>query len=265
MAGKADAEVRRITVRNPQQVIEAVTANIPTQKFMVFALAEACPTFEYFKGACAEIGRGLGPLDIQNADGDEIVEVYNRKKGSIADGVRYHQTRDGGDIHTDSVNRRNSTLYLLLGCAAPAALGGENILVRADRVLSVLERYPDVEATLREEFWFEGRGMNATSALFRMPVLEGTRAAPQFHYLRPYIENAMKRGGTPVTASQSYAFDVLDSILEDSANQHRLHLAKGDLLVTSDAEVLHGRTSFVDGEVANSWFDHRRMLRLWVV
>ena len=50
----------------------------------------------------------------------------------------------------------------------------------------------------------------------------------------------------PLTPRQLYALDVLDSLLENPLNQVRFKLIPGDILLTRDAQVLHGRTSFSD-------------------
>jgi hypothetical protein len=51
------------------------------------------------------IGGILGESLIQNEVGDRVVCVYDRdRKNSMSQGARYHQTREGGSIHTDNVN-----------------------------------------------------------------------------------------------------------------------------------------------------------------
>ena len=193
-----------------------------------------------------------------------MVEVYNRNIGHIEDGARYHQTRQGGDIHTDSVNRPEPMRYLVMACAEPALAGGESILIRARDLLDRLRPYPEVIDTLSQPFYFEGRGMAANPALFQMPVLTQTGNGPVFRYLRPYIASAHDRAGTPLGRDQLYAFDMLDTFLESSALQHRLSLRQGDILVTDDTRVFHDRTSFVDKPRAGAWTKGRCILRYWV-
>ena len=58
--------------------------------------------------------------------------------------------------------------------------------------------------------------------------------------------SAHQKVGTPLKPIQLYALDVLDSLLESPSNQIRFNLVPGDVLLTKDSQVLHGRTSFSD-------------------
>ena len=74
----------------------------------------------------------LGRLIIQNKEGNKLVVVYDRnRKFSIDKGARYHQTREGGSIHTDNVNVSLKWDYMILSCLSPGLVGGETILVSA--------------------------------------------------------------------------------------------------------------------------------------
>ncbi|SHJ78806.1 Taurine catabolism dioxygenase TauD, TfdA family [Shimia gijangensis] len=241
-----------------------VDAVLKADDFTVLDLGQYCDSYEGFKSACTALASALGTLMVQNEDGATVVEVYDRNVGRIEEGVRYHQTRQGGDIHTDSVNRPDPMKYLILGSAATSVIGGESILIRAREVIARLQGMPEVLDILRQPFWFEGRGMSAEQELFQQPVLRGPDEAPDFRYLRPYIASAHERAGTPLTTDQTYAFDVLDSVAELSDMQHRFMLEQGQMLLAVDTRVFHGRTSFVDGVTPGAWVKGRRMLRYWV-
>lgn len=217
-----------------------------------------------FARLCTVLGASLGELVVQNADGARLIEVYDRGIGRIEDGVRYHQTRQGGDIHTDSVNHPIPFSYLLLACTAPATIGGESILVCAPDLMSALERFPDVIDTLREEYWFEGRGMDQSVGFFKAPILFDKAGEPHFRYLRGYIESAHRQCGVTLTTDQTEAFDVLDALLGCAHLQKRLALGAGDILITIDTQVFHGRTAFIDRGAPDGWASHRHMFRLWV-
>lgn len=232
--------------------------------FTLLDLTPHCDRYAHFKTTCTALASALGPLMVQNDAGDTVVEVYDRNIGSIDQGVRYHQTRQGGDIHTDSVNRPRPMRFLLLASAATAVIGGESIVVRARDVLAHLRDMPDVIDTLRQPFWFETRGMSDKVELFQLPVLAGSDDLPEFRYLRPYIASAHTRAGTPLTAAQTYAFDVLDAVIELGAVQNRFMLEQGQVLIAADTRVFHGRTSFIDGTLPDAWVTGRRMLRYWV-
>ena len=55
----------------------------------------------------------LGKI-VQNEKGDKLVYVFDRDRNlSINAGGRYHQTREGGSIHTDNVNLKIKWDYLI--------------------------------------------------------------------------------------------------------------------------------------------------------
>ncbi len=241
-----------------------VDRHLAAEDFGVLRLGGPCSDYPAFRAAADRIANALGTLMVQNEDGATVVEVYDRHVGRIEDGARYHQTRQGGDIHIDSVNRPDPMKYLILACAAPALIGGESIYVRGRDVYDRLLAWPKVIETLTQPFWFEGRGMSAEPVLFQLPVLTVTDTGVAFRYLRPYIESAHARAGAPMTPDQVYAFDVLDSLLELGALQHRFTLDQGDVVIANDVAVFHGRTSFIDGAIPGAWTQGRCMLRYWI-
>ncbi len=208
-------------------------------------------------------GEGLSPLErqaaiwivanclgeplVQDSQGNRLIHVYDRDRTKrIADGARYHQTREGGSLHTDNVNMPDAWEFLVFGCVEPALIGGETVLAHGELVHRLLEQVaPEALAILREPFWWEYRGI--ADALYQAPVITYDQAGrPNYRYLRPYLESAHRKAGTPLTERQFWALDVLDSAMELGANQLRLTLRAGDILITHDSRILHGRTSFAD-------------------
>jgi alpha-ketoglutarate-dependent taurine dioxygenase len=72
---------------------------------------------------------------------------------------------------------------------------------------------------------------------------------------------------------QLYAIDTLDALLEHSDNQYRHTFSAGEILITFDSQVLHGRTCFSDAFNAvtiNEWKKDqhkplkRTMDRIWI-
>lgn len=255
LSGEAD-ETRKFA--------DEVETHLDACDFGILDLNAFCGDYEAFKAASTRLASILGDLMAQNEAGDTVVEVWDRNTGRIKEGVRYHQTRQGGDIHTDSVNRPDPMKLLVLGCASTAVVGGESILIRAREICGYLKAFPEVEAILRQPFYFEGRGMSQEVELFQLPVLSGPDDKPDFRYLRSYITSAHDRAGQPLTTDQIFAFDVLDALNEMSELQHRFTLQQGQLLIAYDTRVFHGRTSFVDGVTPGAWSKGRRMLRYWV-
>lgn len=221
------------------------------------------------------MGNVLGETLVQNEAGDRAILVYDRDRtNSMNKGARYHQTREGGTIHTDNVNVPFKWQYLLLACISPAMAGGENILVNALTVHKILkEKHPDVLTILEKNFFWEQRGV--ADATYEAPIITyNQKGEPEFRHLRPYMESAHKKLNCPLTDEQTYALDTLDAVLEHSDNQYRHSFLAGEVLLTYDAQVLHGRTPFSDDLYAvtvHEWRrDHhkplkRTMDRLWVM
>ena len=219
------------------------------------------------------VSKILGSLIIQNNNNDKLIFVYDRDRNfSMHKGSRYHQTREGGSIHTDNVNVKKRWDYMILSCLSSPEVGGENIFVNADLVFSKLKKFPVALSTLKKNFLWEKRGIS--KSFYKAPVLTFNNSVPEFRYLRPYMVSAYERKKLPMTKKQLYSLDTLDAILEDSQNQMRKKMKPGDLLLVKDAQFFHGRTSFSDYLGArdifnsklkrNNKFFKRTMLRAWI-
>tara|TARA_B100001121_G_C18621563_1_gene589613 strand:+ start:85 stop:1005 length:921 start_codon:yes stop_codon:yes gene_type:complete len=218
------------------------------------------------------VSKILGLLIIQNNNNDKLIYVYDRDRNfSMHKGSRYHQTREGGSIHTDNVNVKKRWDYMILSCLSSPEVGGENIFVNADLVYSKLKKFPTALDTLKKDFLWEKRGIS--KSFYRAPVLTFKGNVPEFRYLRPYMMSAYARKKLPMTKKQLYSLDTLDAILEDSQNQVRKKMNPGDLLLVKDAQFFHGRTSFSDfldasdifnSKLKNNKYFKRTMLRAWI-
>lgn len=220
------------------------------------------------------IGSYFGELLVQNEQGDKVIMVYDRDRtASMHQGARYHQTREGGSIHTDNVNIPDPWDFLILACLAPGEVGGESILVDGIKVHQRLQRdFPRALDTLTQNFYWEMRGV--ADAQYSAPIITyDKKGEPLFRHLRPYMESAHQKVKIPLTPEQLYALDVLDALTNSLEFQIRLSLKKGDLLLSRDAQVLHGRTCFSDSLEAVTYDNYikgpggqlkRTMERLWI-
>jgi alpha-ketoglutarate-dependent taurine dioxygenase len=193
------------------------------------------------------IANCLGKLLEQDSDGNRLIHVFDRdRRRRMRDGARYHQTREGGSLHTDNVNAPDPWEFLVFGCVEPALIGGESVLAHADLIHRRLEQsIPEALKILQQPFHWEYRGIS--DALYQAPIITyDDKSRPHFRYLRPYLESAHQKAGEPLTEEQTWALDVLDSAMELSEVQLRLTLQAGDVLITHDSRILHGRTSFAD-------------------
>ena len=214
-----------------------------------------------------------GDTLVQNASNDKLIEVYDRdRKLSMDRGSRYHQTREGGSIHTDNVNIPTGWEYLMFGCLSSSKAGGETILVDSKIIYKELNsNFIEAKKVLEKNFFWEKRGV--ADELYRAPILTyDKKNQPMFRYLRPYLEAAHVKAQKQLTPKQLYALDVLDALLETSKFQFRYKMQKGDILFNLDSKVLHGRTSFSDAydalplaKIKNKESRLKRtMIRVWI-
>lgn len=227
-----------------------------------------------FRKFVAQLGHGLGELVVQNSEGQRLITVYDRDPNrTMAQGARYHQTHEGGSIHTDNVNIPEPWQYLILSCLAQAPVGGENILVNGDDVVALMrQNFPSALKILEAPFIWEKRGVS--DELYEAPIITyDKKGHAEFRHLRPYMESAHKRADKAMTAEQIQAVDILDAYLNTSSLQARFVLKPFECLVSLDSRTLHGRTCFADalGSVDITQWENqtnapkrRTMERLWV-
>lgn len=212
----------------------------------------------------------LGDPLVQNAMGERSILVFDRDVSkTMADGQRYHQSREGGSLHTDNVNVPNTWEYMLLTCLKPAMQGGENILVSGFSLYNYLEENdPTAIETLSEDFLFEFRGFD--SRFYRAPILFFNKLGqPCFRWLRDYIESAHRRASVPLTPKQLAAMDALTAASLKPELQVHYRFRQGEILFANDMQLLHGRTAFVDAAPSSPEYDmanpqNRLLQRNWL-
>ena len=249
--------VEQLTPENPTVVLKLGSNwNIPVLKRIVPLL-----------------GKTIGELIEQNAEGSTSVAVYERDRSfNMYDGARYHQTRQGGMLHTDNVNSPKTLDYLVFSCLQPAVIGGESVIVSAKELVTVLrKRCPDVLATLERPDWqWDMRGVSDKT--YTAPVIDyDTDGNPTIRYLRPYMEGAYKNAGIEMTDEQVIAMDMIDALTESSELQVVYQLERGDVFISLDNYALHGRRAFCDPlnavDIESDYTTaplKRTMQRIWV-
>lgn len=219
------------------------------------------------------ISNYAGEILIQNSTNDKLIEVSDRdRKSSMHKGSRYHQTREGGSIHTDNVNIPEGWDYLMFACLSNSKAGGETILVDSKVIHKELStKFIQAKKVLEKNFFWEKRGI--ADELYKAPIITyDKKKQPNFRYLRPYLEAAHIKINKKLTTKQLYALDILDALLETSQFQFRYKMRKGDILFNLDSKVLHGRTSFSDALDSISYSEigkdenrlKRTMIRVWI-
>jgi TfdA family taurine catabolism dioxygenase TauD len=226
--------------------IEACRRRVECEERAVLIRAVPGLTFHERRALAWIVANLFGEPLAQNTDGDRLIAVYARPGTKrIAEGARYHQTREGGGVHTDNVNMPDFWEYLVFSCIRPARVGGESILLSGFAVHDELLQVPEALVILRRPFWWEYRGIS--DDLYQAPIVTYNDAGePRFRYLRRYLESAHARAGDPLSVEQAWALDTLDAVLDMPHLQFRTKLSEGEILVTYDSQVLHSRTSFAD-------------------
>eukprot|EP00053_Salpingoeca_punica_P002207 m.36658 g.36658 ORF g.36658 m.36658 type:complete len:366 (+) comp11449_c0_seq1:56-1153(+) len=212
----------------------------------------------------------LGEPLVQNAEGNRSVMVYDRDSSrKMSDGQRYHQSHEGGSLHTDNVNVPDVWESMFLTCLQPAYLGGESIVVSTAAVHNAMvDLAPDAIETLQRDFLWEFRGFS--DKFYRAPLLYYNKMGePCMRYLRDYMESAHKRLNQPLTVDQLRAVDLIDTVAELSEFQLRAVFKKGESLWCNDVQTLHGRTRFIDNGPSKLQYDfsnptNRLYQRTWV-
>lgn len=245
------------------------------QKFIVLDCSRELDAIETEKMQWI-VSKVLGETIAQNEEGRHLIHIYDRDPTKrIKDGARYHQTHESGAIHTDNVNIPENYQYLLVGCAMPAKIGGENIIVSGEAVYEYLKENAKEELEiLMSNFTFEYRGISRE--LYEAPIITfNQKGEPLFRHLRTYMESAHARANRPLTVDQVRALDALDATLSMSQFQLLHRLKTGQILIANDSQILHDRRCFVDDKFASTLDElklgknqfatlKRTLLRTWV-
>ena len=69
--------------------------------------------------------------------------MYDRdRRKTMKRGARYHQTHEGGSIHTDNVNIPEYWDFLIFSCVSQAPIGGNSLIVDGKIIYNVLKKIP---------------------------------------------------------------------------------------------------------------------------
>ena len=215
----------------------------------------------------------FGKLLFQNDKNDKVISVFDRdKRKSMKQGARYHQTHEGGSIHTDNVNIPDYWDFLFFSCISQSSRGGHSLIVDGKIVYKILQKkFNNDLQLLMKKFWFEKRGLS--NALFKSPIIHVNKKEVKFRYLRPYLESAQLKSKETLSEEKIKALNTLDKILQNPKLQKKFKLKEYQLLITQDFRILHGRTAFYDHPKAveldkfNPKVGHklkRTMERMWI-
>lgn len=208
------------------------------------------------------IARALGSVMAQSVAGNVVAHVIDSGR-TISDGARYHETREGGGLHTDGPQLDIPPDVVIMGCVNKASHGGATLLASAQAIHDRLAvDAPDLLALLHETFYFDRRGFGSPNGqeTIARSVFECTDTQTQVRYLRQYIQSGYDKQRLSLSDAQTAALEKLDSLLGEPEFVWQVMLEPGDILVLNNRTICHGRTAFVDD--AN--LPPRHLVRIWV-
>ncbi|MGB0580331.1 MAG: TauD/TfdA family dioxygenase [Limisphaerales bacterium] len=219
------------------------------------------------------LGNLMGTTLAQNEQGDRLYIITDRG-GKMEQGARYSQTNQGGSFHTDGVNLKEGYDYFLLSCIAPAADGGESVLLNGYSVFEDLRaNSPATLDLLNRDLVWEYKGIYK-DRFYHEPIIKIANGEMVWRYLRNYIEEAAVKQNEPLSEESVNAMDQLDAVMDNPNLQFRHRFEPGETAVINDKQIFHGRTAFVDGPDAVSLEDYfagitdkpikRTYSRIWV-
>tara|TARA_Y100000590_G_scaffold211779_2_gene239997 strand:- start:18290 stop:19150 length:861 start_codon:yes stop_codon:yes gene_type:complete len=224
--------------------LNQITNNITEQKNIYFKIVDL-----------------LGFQLKQNLNGDKVVEIKDEGK-SIKTGGRYHETREGGSLHTDCPQWEQRPDYLSLFCVRPSIHGGIGKFISAYTIHNeLLANHKDELKILYNKFHFDKRedAKGQDNQTVYKPIFEFGDNSLSFRYLSDYIRDGHIRINKPLTVKQNKALDVLDSLLSNEKFMIELVYKSGYALFANNYRIIHGRNSFKDSTKYS-----RLLLRTWI-
>ena len=205
------------------------------------------------------LGRLVGSLRSQNADGHLLGHVRDVGADPDRSETRIYQTSERQTFHTDSADA------VALLCVRPARSGGRSMLASAETVYRmILERRPDLAARLFDPVATDRRGERAHGQRpwFEIPVLSWYDDRLTVQYQRQYIDSAARFADAPLPGSAHVeALDLFDEVVNEPGVSLEMELERGDIQFVHNHSLLHDRTAFTDHDDPGL---RRHLLRLWL-
>lgn len=200
------------------------------------------------------IGTHFGRACSQSASGDQMGHVTDRRNS------RGYNSARALPMHVDSAE------IVGLLCVRTAKEGGENSLASALRLYEVIKtEKPEYLPVLEKGFRFHRRGEqhpdDAAISAYRVPVFSWAGGLLSCRYSRERVELAARDLEEPLTDFEIEALDFFEHLCFRDDVRFDVQLKLGEALLSSNFEMLHSRTAFVDREDMNQ---RRLVLRLWL-
>jgi len=163
-------------------------------------------------------------------------------------------------IHTDGSYLYNESPHFIgLICLCQAEFGGESILVDGREVLRQLKKeYPESMNYLKQNYHFNTDNQLEESITLKKPIIVENDSTIIFNYNRIHIESGHRAIELPLTDESRDSMNKLDLLLNRKENQDIFRLRSGEMLISNNHYILHGRNSFNDSKNSK-----RLLIRLW--
>ena len=209
--------------------------------------------------AYAGLGSHFGTLVGQNREAELLTHVRDERLPAEAGKVRLYRTRERQDFHTDGAD------IIGLLCLHRARSGGESRLVSSWAVYNeILRTRPDLLEALYQPTGWDRQGDVPAGELpyFMLAPINDIDGVPRVFYLGWYIRDAQRHPEVPrLTAAQSEAMELLESIANDPTFHVEMHFQPGDVQLLNNGRILHAREAYEDHPEPA---ERRHLLRLWM-
>jgi hypothetical protein len=205
------------------------------------------------------LGKYLGTAMSQSAEGDHIGDVRDLRIPKDSPGYRGYQTSGGGVFHCDTCDV--AALFVL----RTAKAGGISLVASSVAIHNeILRTRPDLLEVLYQPFyWSMLRQERAGEPkYYQQPVFSMHEGYFSCRLVRPHITLAQRFPEVPrLTAKQTEALDLFDSLVASPEFQLVTNFQPGDLQFCNNHVAMHARTAFEDYEEPAR---RRHLLRLWL-
>ena len=196
------------------------------------------------------------------------IKSVSYKGGDFSKRWRYSDGREGGDMHTDGVERppKFTPKYFGLIVRNISQSGGKSWLVSVPQIYLRLQKsVPKLLEVLHADFCFSLKGDKIDGKEFTTkPIFFKSGEKDGFdtigvQYLRHYIHQGHELAKKPLTDIQLKALDAFDRELLHPDNLLVSDYIKGGIYFINNYHTIHGRSSFEDypGDVK------RELIRVW--
>ncbi|ETS86109.1 hypothetical protein PFICI_04134 [Pestalotiopsis fici W106-1] len=203
----------------------------------------------------------MGVTRPQNRASEVINDVRDAGGSYKVKGGRGYNTNAELDFHQDSAD------VVSLLCRRTAKSGGTSKVLSSIALRDrVQELRPDLIPVLQANNWFhsfQGHQDLAQPEFYRCPIFGND---PEHFCARANRKNTLAAqtdfARVPrLTAQQTEALDLLDSIMPSEEFCYSMELERGDMQLLNSFVTLHSRTSFEDFENPDQ---KRHLMRLWL-